>query len=119
MLDQHERCHGFEHGDLNFLTFAGSVAVKQRHRRGIERGEAGDLVRHDGAHVVGFAGQQFLNRGQPALGLDRVVVGGQIVVGSAPTVSVAVGVDDLRVDRSDLVVAEAQPRNRLWRASNE
>ena len=45
MLDQHERCHGFEHGDLNFLTFAGSFAVEQRHRRGVERGQAGDLVR--------------------------------------------------------------------------
>jgi hypothetical protein len=54
MLDQHERCHGFEHGDLNFLTFAGSFAVEQRHRRDVEHGSAGDLVRHDGAHLVGW-----------------------------------------------------------------
>jgi hypothetical protein len=51
MLDQHEPCHGFEHRDLYFLTFAASFPVGQRHRRGVE-GQAGDLVRDDGAGVV-------------------------------------------------------------------
>jgi hypothetical protein len=28
MLDQHERCHGFEDGDFYFLTFAGSFPAE-------------------------------------------------------------------------------------------
>jgi hypothetical protein len=31
MLDQWQRCHGFEHRDVYFLTFTGSLTVKQRH----------------------------------------------------------------------------------------
>jgi hypothetical protein len=37
MLDQRERCHGFEHRDFYFLTFAGSFPVKQRRRRRMNR----------------------------------------------------------------------------------
>ena len=48
-----------------------------------------------------------LHGGQSALGLDRVVVGGPVAFGSAPAVPVAVGVDDRRVDRGDVLVAEA------------
>jgi hypothetical protein len=40
MLDQRERCHGFEHRDLYFLTFAGSFQMEKRHRRGVERDQA-------------------------------------------------------------------------------
>ncbi len=37
MLDQRERCHGFEQRDLYFLTFAASFPGKQRHRRRMNR----------------------------------------------------------------------------------
>jgi hypothetical protein len=40
MLDQRERCHGLEHRDLYFLTFAGSSPMEKRHRRGAERDQA-------------------------------------------------------------------------------
>jgi hypothetical protein len=49
MLDQHERCHGFEHRDLYFPTFAASFPVGQRHRRGVDRGQAGELSAMSGS----------------------------------------------------------------------
>jgi hypothetical protein len=83
MLDQRERCHGFEHGDLNFLTFAGYFAVEQRHPRGVERAEAGDLgfsalaagEIDDAANVAAFAqvGHRLVDLVEP------VVAGNQLV----------------------------------------
>ncbi len=68
--------------------------MKQRHHRRVQRGEARDLVGHDGADVVRFAREHFLNGRQSAFGLDGVVVRGQIFVGTAAAVAVTVGVDD-------------------------
>ena len=113
MFDEHERGHGFEHGDLDFLPLPGTLAVKQRHGRRVQRGQPGDLVGHDGSDVVGLAGQLLLYRRQAAFGLDRVVVGGPVAVGSAAPVPVAIGVDDLWVDRGDVFIGEAELGDRF------
>ena len=43
--------------DLDLLPLAGAFAVEQRHHRRVQRRQPGDLVGHDGADVVGLAGQ--------------------------------------------------------------
>ena len=60
MLDKHERGHGFEHGDLDFLALPGALAVEQRHGRRIQRGDPGDLVGDDRSDVISLAGQLLL-----------------------------------------------------------
>ena len=75
VLDEHERGHRLEHRDFDLLALAGAFAVEERHHGGVQGGQSGDLVRHDGADVVGLAGQLFLDRGDAAFGLDGVVVG--------------------------------------------
>ena len=113
VLDQHERGHRLEHGHLHLLALAGPLTVEQRHHGGVQGGQAGHLVRHDRADVAGLAGQLLLHRRQAALRLDDVVVGGQVRVRAAAAVAVAVGVDDRRVDRGHLGIAEPERGDRL------
>jgi hypothetical protein len=87
--------------------------MEQRHGRRVQRGQPGDLVGHDGADVIGLSGQLPLHRWQAAFGLDRVVVGRAVVVGTASPIPVAIGVDDRGIDRGDLVIAEAEFGDRL------
>ena len=113
VLDEHEGSHRLEHADLHLLALTGALAVEQRHHGGVQRGQAGDLVGHDGRDVGGIAGQLLLHRGQPALCLDGVVVCGPVGIRATPAVPIAVGVDDLGVDRGDRFVVEPESRYRL------
>ena len=108
VLDEHEGRHRLEHADLHLLPVAGTFAVEQRHHRGVERGQSGDLVRHDRSDVGRLTGEEFLDGRKAGLGLNGVVVGGTVGFGSAPAVAVAVRVDDGRIDGGDVVVGEPQ-----------
>jgi hypothetical protein len=112
VFDEHERGHRLEHADLDLLALAGAFAVEQRHRRGVQRGQPVTLSAMIVADVVASPVSCFCTAGT-ALGLDGVVVGRPVAFGPAPSVAVAVGVDDLRVDGGDLVVVEAQLGDRL------
>jgi hypothetical protein len=67
MLDQRERCHGFEHRDFYFLTFAGSFPVNQCRRRRMNR------------HVVRPAGFMVTSPARrPVPGQKRILTAGEI-----------------------------------------
>lgn len=113
MLDQYERRHGLEHGDLHLLARTGPLAMEKRHDGGIQRCQAGHLVGHDGADIAWRTGQLLLHERQATFGLDGVVVGGEIRIRSAAAVTVAIGVDDRRIQRGDRGVVEAEISDRL------
>jgi hypothetical protein len=67
MLDQSERCHGFEYGDFYFPTFAGCFLVKQRHRRRVNlRGYARPVSQSALQPADQFPGQK------PILAADKI-----------------------------------------------
>ncbi|MNS27574.1 hypothetical protein D3C72_595260 [compost metagenome] len=113
MLDEHEGGHGLEHADLDLLTLAGPSLVEQGQKSRVEGGNTGDLVRDDGSDIARLARQHGLDGRQTAFRLNGVVIGGEVVVGTAAPVAVAVGVDDGRIESGDRRIIQSKPRDRL------
>ena len=75
MLHHIEGRHGFEHGNVDLLPFAGTQAVHQRRHDSVGGVHAADFVGDDCGHEAWLADNHALQIGQAGGGLDDVVIG--------------------------------------------
>ncbi|MCY1442293.1 hypothetical protein D9M71_586580 [compost metagenome] len=108
MFEQVELEHGFHHGNQHLLSLAGAFPVQQGHadRRGQD--VAAELVDDDRREVSGASVTIAVDGGQSALTLDHIVEGRHVLVGTIATIAGREGVNDLRIARAYLLVADAQ-----------
>src|SRR6516225_3785757 len=112
MVDEVEGDHRLEHRNMDFLPFAGALAVKQRHAD--RRGEniAADLVAYRHRHIAGFATDAAVERGKTALPLDHVVEGRAVAMHRLLAEAGGGGVDEARVAGRERIVVDAEPFRR-------
>ena len=109
VLGQPERSHGLEHGDLDQLALARSLAVVEGAQHGDGEVEprrlVGDQARQEARRQAVHA--RLEGRGA-AHALHEIVERRLVAVGPAPRVAERVGVHDRRVDLLEVLVAQAQ-----------
>ena len=108
----HEGDDRIQHREAHMLPLAGALAGEERRRDGLRRGDAGELVRQDGADEPGpFRVGTALHAGEAGEGLDDGVV--HRLVGERAVLAPAAhgDVDDVRLDGLQVVVVDAEPRH--------
>ena len=114
VLGQPERGQGLEHRHLDHLALAGALAVIERAQHGDAEMKAGRLVGDQARHEARrLAVDPRLQRGGAAHALHQVVEGGLVAVGTLARIAQRVGVDDRGIDLLQILVAQAQPLDRL------
>ena len=113
VLGHGERHHGFQHRYLDMLALAAALAMKQRRQHRVDHRHAGGLVGDQAGREVRLFAIMADQRGHAAGGLDHVVE--RRPVGVRPILTEAGGhaVDDVRLDRGDRRIAQAQALDRL------
>jgi hypothetical protein len=114
MLGQPERGQGLEHGHLDHLPLARALAMIERAQHGDAEMQPGRLVGDQARHEARWQPvDPALQRGRARHALHQVVEGRLVAVGSLARIAQRIGIDDRRVDLLQVLVAEAQPLDRL------
>ena len=110
VFDHVEEGETLHHRDLDELAAPGALAVEQGGERRIGGKQANRLVGDERGRVFRRAtGAHGVERGKAGRALNKVVIGLTMFIFAAGAESGAVDVDDVRIDRLDRFVAEAEP----------
>jgi hypothetical protein len=113
VLGQHEGTGRLLHGDLDVLSLAGALAVKESGRHGLRDDQPAHLVGKDRGQQGGMPPDPLHHVGHATGRLDDVVVSRLVRLRAVQREALRLAVDDIALHRGQGLVIKAQPDEHL------